>query len=532
MRYPDSYYDHALREVPGVTVRQRRAPGPPRNCRALLPNPPPPTAIARPWENPPTEIQPWVIDWLTPYQKEAWGFVVSRNGGLLFHPPGAGKTAAGLCGALSCAKGKRIIVITRATTRRQWDREIQRLSTLRPKILRGKTPEPIPSDVRCVILGWETLTAWVGTLIAWGKSGQYTVVFDEIHKAKDWRRHVSYVKKAGVKGWKPAKNITASAAKLSEGALARIGLSATPMPNDLSDLWSVLDLLEPGCWGWSLAWLKRYCAARPGQYGGYVFGKSHTGELKLRMNEICHRVNAAEVFKNMPPKRRELWYLSKDEQSKPVGFKNDLKEAARQGRNALFEMRLLEAAARKRKPVVDLAIDCVVEYKQKVTILTGRKKECESIAKAVEKALSKVPGAKLWWGHGGISIKERDRMVQEYAAAEESAVFVGTTDAFGEAIDGLQHTDVAFCCLLPWNGGRVEQMEGRFHRKSSTRAVRIVYVIAEGTVDEHVSDLVLTKLNTLEDVLDHTEARDIATTLSGLDDEDAIIASIINKMGT
>ena len=109
---------------------------------------------------------------------------------------------------------------------------------------------------------------------------------------------------------------------------------------------------------------------------------------------------------------------------------------------------------------------------------------------------------------------------------------MGTTDAFGEAIDGLQHTDVAFCCLLPWNGGRVEQMEGRFHRKSSTRAVRIVYVIAEGTVDEHVSDLVLTKLNSLEDVLDHSEAKDIATTLSGLDDEDAIIASIINKMGT
>jgi len=234
----------------------------------------------------------------------------------------------------------------------------------------------------------------------------------------------------------------------------------------------------------------------------------------------------------MPSKRRELWYLSKGEQSKPVGFSKDLKEAARKGRNALFEMQLLEAAARKRKAVIELAVDCVVEYKQKVVILTGRRKECESIAKAMEKALNKVPGAKLWWGHGGVSINERDKMVQEYSERPEKAVFVGTTDAFGEAIDGLQHTDVAFCCLLPWNGGRVEQMEGRFHRKSSTRAVRIIYVIAEGTVDEHVSDLVLTKLNNIEQALDHTEARDIATTLSGLDDEDAIITSIINKMGT
>ena len=58
-----------------------------------------------------------------------------------------------------------------------------------------------------------------------------------------------------------------------------------------------------------------------------------------------------------------------------------------------------------------------------------------------------------------------------------------------------------------------------------------MYVIAEGTVDEHVSDLVLTKLNVLDKVLDGDEARAIANTLSGLDDEDAIIASIINKMG-
>jgi len=520
----------ALAKVPGAVPSRGTSPGPPRNCRALLGLPP--IEEGEPWLTPPPELEDWVPEWLTPYQKRGWAFLVARRGGLLYHPPGAGKTAAGLCAGLTCAQGgKKIIVITRATTRRQWDREVQRLSSLRPKIVRGRTPTPIERDVRCIILGWETLTDWVGALIAWG-GRDFVVILDEIHKAKSSRRHEKYVKAAGVIGWRTAKNITASTAKLSKAAGYRIGLSATPAPNELSDLWSVLDILEPGCWGRSLDWARRYCGAFQNQWGGWdTGGRSNIPELKARVAEIMHKVNRAEVFENMPPKRRELCYLSKEDQSRPVGFKKDLQEAARQGKNALFEMRLMEAAARKRKWVIDTALDCIIEYNQKVVILTGRKKDCEAIASSLEKKLAKVEDAEMWWGHGGVSTHARDKMVQAYSERPSRAAFVGTTDAFGEAIDGLQHTDLAICCLLPWNGGRVEQMEGRFHRKSSTRPVRIMYVIAEGTVDEHVSDLVLRKLNNIEKALDHQEARDIADTLAGLDDEDAIITSIINKMG-
>lgn len=532
MRYHPSYYETRLDRVPGAVLKRGTPSGPPRNCRMLLKNPPPAPAIAEPWLDPPPELQDWVVDWLTPYQKEAWGFAQNRTGTLFYHPPGAGKTAAGICAALTTCQGGKIIVVTRATTRRQWQREVQRLTTLRPQILQGKSAKMIDPKQRCVILGWETLSSWVGTLIAWCGSRPYTVVLDEIHKAKSWKRKEKIVRKAGVVGRIDAKNISASAAKIARGAKARLGLSATPAPNSLSDLWSVLDILEPGEWGSSWDWMMRYCAAHPGQYGGLdASGRSNTEEFKARFQEMAHRVNAKEVFENLPPKRRELCYLSKEDQSKPVGFMQELKAAARKGRNALFETQLLEAAARKRQWVVETVEDCVAAG-QKVVVFTGRKRDCEAIATSLEKRLKKLPDTKLWWGHGGISTKERDQMVQDYSERPDRAVFVGTTDAFGEAIDGLQHTDVAICCLLPWNGGRVEQMEGRFYRKSSTRSVRVLYVIAEGTVDEHVSELVLTKLNNIEKALDHTEARDIANTLAGLDDEDAIIESIINKMGT
>ena len=46
-------------------------------------------------------------------------------------------------------------------------------------------------------------------------------------------------------------------------------------------------------------------------------------------------------------------------------------------------------------------------------------------------------------------------MVLDYAATEQGCAFIGTTDAFGEAVDGLQNTDLAIFGLLPWTPGQV-----------------------------------------------------------------------------
>ena len=130
-------------------------------------------------------------------------------------------------------------------------------------------------------------------------------------------------------------------------------------------------------------------------------------------------------------------------------------------------------------------------------------------------------------GHGGDSTQYRDDLVRQYAERKKSAVFVGTTDAFGEAVDGLHHTDLVIFGLLPWTPGQVIQAEGRFSRHGSTTSVLIMYTVAEGTVDEHVADLLLTKLHTVEDVLDDEESGDVARTLGGDMNEDEVIASIL-----
>jgi len=536
--------------IPGLVGKGKdRFLGAPKNCdRVLFPDPP----SNLPYKNFTTlvDLPAWMDGWLTSYQKAGLDFAVNRDATLFYWPCGSGKTVAGVLwsladtgpgiGGFRDTDVPKTVVVTRALARRQWEREYQKVAEIRPMLLMGKTPKPIPKDVKCVIIGWECLPAWVGALVAWKGFDELQVIYDEIHRAKNWRRWEKTTTKTGRSSWQLCRNISGSAARLARHCTRRLGLSATPAPNTLGDLYSALDLLEPGCWGTGIEWKKRYCNARQDKYGGWVEASrgSHIDELQLRLRWVIHKVKPEIVKASLPPLRRQLCYLSRVDQGKTTGFKADFKRAAKAGKQALFEMKVLEAAARKRPWLVEIVEENVAAG-QKVVVFTGRKKDCEELAKLIATRLKKLnnkKGAPLWWGHGGVAADDRDAMVQEYSkynvkGKAGGACFVGTTNAFGEAFDGLQCTDLVIMALIPWTPGMVEQAEGRFHRHGSDRPVLIIYPVCDGTIDEHIADLLLNKLENLSAALEHTEAQQIADTLAGLEDEDAIINNILAKIG-
>jgi hypothetical protein len=80
---------------------------------------------------------------------------------------------------------------------------------------------------------------------------------------------------------------------------------------------------------------------------------SNCDELRARLDRVTSVVTKAEASKHLPPLTRSLIYLSKADQARPAGFAREMKRAAKQGPNALFEMQLLEAASRKRIWIAD-----------------------------------------------------------------------------------------------------------------------------------------------------------------------------------
>lgn len=474
------------------------------------------------------KLHNWVLDgFLTEYQNEGWDFMFQKDA-ILWWACGSGKTLAALLWASSQGESGKTLVITRAPARRQWQREVSHYTDGRAIVGEGRTPMPMAEmeDADILILSWETMPYWIDALRDWrNKAGKLYVVYDELHKGKSWKRKKKYLARNGTVKYQSAENRAAAAAEISGMAYRRLGLTATLIRDRVADLWAQADLVSPKFFGSNWDFVHRYCDAKPGAFGGLdVSGRSNEAELKEKLARIVHVVSREEMARNLPPKRRQLVYLSKSDQMRPAGFAADMKRAAKNGAQALFETRLLEAASRKRNWIAETAADAI-DAGQKVCVLTGRRKDCEALAKLIEK---KAKGNPVWTGHGGDSTQYRDSIVKEYADHDGAGAFVGTTDAFGEAIDGLQNTDLVIFGLLPWTPGQVTQAEGRFSRHGSKRSVLIMYTVAQGTVDEHVADILLTKLQAVEAVLDDKESGEVASTLAGDQDEDAIIASILS----
>lgn len=81
------------------------------------------------------EVQPWILDgFLTGYQKEAISFGWANAGVHYWHPTGSGKTCTGLITAL--ASDGPVVVVTRAASRLQYAREIERFMKVRAYVIR------------------------------------------------------------------------------------------------------------------------------------------------------------------------------------------------------------------------------------------------------------------------------------------------------------------------------------------------------------------------------------------------------------
>lgn len=487
----------------------------------------------KPWETAVVKqrVKDWVLDdYLTAYQVEAWEWSVQRDAALLWWACGAGKTLAALLWLVSGSTSERKLIVTRAPAKQQWKFQAAQYTDLELKVLSGFSSSKLTGDTECVVLSWELLPHWWEAIKDWVGEGQLAIVWDELHKGKAWKRKEKYVTPNGRVGYRWMDNRAAASARLSRLSTRRLGLTATPVRDRRSDLWAQLDLIDPGQWGTNWDFIHRYCDAKRGEYGGMdTSGTSNCEELREKLATVTHAVKYAEMAKSLPPKRRQQVYLPVSDQSKPVGFAAEYKRMAKKGKQAQFELQLLEAAARKRSWIAETVAD-LVESGQKVTVFTGRRKDCEKLAKAVTTKVKKLKEVKVWSGHGGNSLADRQDMVKQYADYDGPGVLVGTTDAFGEAIDGLQNTDTAIFALLPWTPGQVTQAEGRFSRQGSTHPVLISYVIAEGTVDERVADVLLSKLEAVHDTLGDEEADSVARTLAGDDNEEQILDELFKTM--
>ena len=197
----------------------------------------------------------------------------------------------------------------------------------------------------------------------------------------------------------------------------------------------------------------------------------------------------------------------------------------------MMEVRLMEAAAKKRKYVLDILSDSI-EAKHKVVVFTGRRADCDKLGEDVKALMEKLdPSGTVLVGHGGVASSERDQMQQTYMSSPGPCILIGTGDAWGEGVN-LNDSDLHLIVMLPYTPGQVIQWEGRCCRLGMKRPVMIQYLIAENTVDEHVAGILVGKLPAVEQMVGDDSVNGFGNQLlTGDMTEEEFMDQLLGKLG-
>jgi superfamily II DNA or RNA helicase len=241
---------------------------------------------------------------LHPHQVEAAAFALDslgRGGCLLADEVGLGKTIeAAIVLAQLLAEGKeRILVLTPATLRAQWQSELLEKFDVDAVVVDGRSvkgtanvfdrPFPVIASLPFAAARPEALAA-----LAWD-----VVVIDEAHRLRNGYR----------KGHKTGRALARALA-----GRPKLLLTATPLQNDLLELFGLLSFLDEALLGPEHAFRSRYVAKDDGTLEGPA-----SLELKERLGGSVHRTLRRQVREYVPFTNRrsvvEDFAPTKEEQS-------------------------------------------------------------------------------------------------------------------------------------------------------------------------------------------------------------------------
>ncbi|MGP3633795.1 DEAD/DEAH box helicase [Streptomyces sp. 24-1644] len=436
-------------------------------------------------------------------------------GGCLADDMGLGKTITVIALHLHRAHPAPTLVICPASLLGNWHREINRFAPGVPvRRFHGTDRTLAEPDGGFVLTTYGTMRSSAAQLAAhtWG-----LVVADEAQHVKN--PHSS----------------TAKALRTIPSP-ARVALTGTPVENNLSELWALLDWTTPGLLGPLKAFRARHARIVENTGTAAGLGNEEAVERLSRLVRpflLRRKKSDPGIAPELPPKT---------ETDHPVFLTREqvtLYEAA--VRETMASIQASEGIARRgliMKLLSSLKQICnhPAQYlKEEPTRLTGRSGKLALLDELLDTILSEdgsvliftqyvtmarllsahltsraVPSQLL---HGGTPVAEREQMVDRFQSAEVP-VFLLSLKAAGT---GLNLTRAAHVIHYDrwWNPAVEEQATDRAYRIGQTQPVQVHRLIAEGTVEDRIGELLESKRALADAVLGAGE-----TALTELSDRD------------
>ncbi|MEE1745850.1 SNF2-related protein [Streptomyces sp. NPDC006641] len=442
-------------------------------------------------------------------------------GGCLADDMGLGKTITLIALHLHRAHPAPTLVICPASLLGNWHREINRFAPGVPvRRFHGTDRTLAEPDGGFVLTTYGTMRSSAAQLAGhgWG-----LIVADEAQHVKN------------------PQSSTAKALRTIP-APARVALTGTPVENNLSELWALLDWTTPGLLGPLKAFRARH--ARVVENTGTAAGLANDEAVErlsrlVRPFLLRRKKSDPGIAPELPPKTetdhpvfltREQVTLYEAAVRETMTFIEASEGIARRG----LIMKLLASLKQicnhpaqylKEEPtrlvgrsgklaLLDELLDTILAEDGSVLIFT----QYVTMARLLSAHLASraVPSQLL---HGGTPVAERERMVDRFQSGEVP-VFLLSLKAAGT---GLNLTRAAHVIHYDrwWNPAVEEQATDRAYRIGQTQPVQVHRLIAEGTVEDRIGELLEAKraladtvLGTGETALTELSDRDLADLVS------------------
>jgi SNF2 family DNA or RNA helicase len=311
-----------------------------------------------------------------------------------------------------------------------------------------------------------------------------------------------------------AQNIKTPGAKQTQAvrrlrARNRIALTGTPVENRLSELWSIMEFLNPGYLGRHEHFRQRYIVPIE-RYND----ATRTDELRRLVQPFLLRRLKSDpsIISDLPEKNEMVVYCSLTREQAAL-YETVVQESlAELNRSDGIQRRgLVLALLTKLKQITNHP----AHFLKQTGPLAGRSGKLNRLGEMLEEALSvgdraliftqfvemghllqrhlrDTLGVETLFLHGSTPAAQRDKMVQAFQSEDGPAVFVLSLRAGGAGLN-LTRANHVFHYDRWWNPAVENQATDRAFRIGQQRNVQVHKYVVAGTLEERIHDLIESK---------------------------------------
>ncbi len=314
----------------------------------------------------------------------------------------------------------------------------------------------------------------------------------------------------------PEAKQSRSAHRLSAGF--RVALTGTPVENRLSELWSIMDFLNPGYLGSFADFRQRYAIP----IERYRDAKASSSLRNLTRPFILRRVKTdPRIIQDLPEKQEAKVYpsLTREQVTLYEAVVRDMlariESASGMERRGIILSTLLKLKQVCNHPAQFLHDRSSLDNRSgKLTRLAEMLEEAigegdralvftqfAEMGSMLQTYLSRALDCEVLFLHGGVPQKARDKMIQRFQNDPAGPpVFILSLKAGGTGLN-LTRASYVFHFDRWWNPAVENQATDRAFRIGQTKNVHVYKFVTAGTVEERIDQLIEEKKALAEEII-------------------------------